>query len=237
MKSVGISDQGLIRQRNEDSFFIRESKGLFVVCDGMGGHKSGHVASRLAVDIVARETDNIDNNRLVEVIDEIIRKANQKIWEVGQKDPECREMGTTITVAIINENTLYVRHIGDSRLYIIRGNNIRQVTEDHTLAEQMVKDGLLSAQELSNTSYNHILTRALGIDEDVQIDHYVESLVVGDIILLCTDGLSDMLKDEEILEVVSSLAYENMEQTAQKLVDKALERGGHDNITVILIGI
>lgn len=237
MKSVGISDQGLIRQRNEDSFFIRESQGLFVVCDGMGGHKSGHIASRLAVDIVARETYNIDNNQLVEVIDEIIKKANRKIWKAGQENPECREMGTTITVAIINDNKLYVRHIGDSRLYIIRGNSIRQVTEDHTLAEQMIKDGLLSAQELAYTSYNHILTRALGIEEEVQIDHYIEYLMVGDIILLCTDGLSDMLEDEEILEIVSSLSYENMEQTAQKLIDKALERGGHDNITIILIGI
>lgn len=236
MKSVGISDQGLVRHRNEDSFFIRESQGLFIVCDGMGGHKSGHIASSMAVDIVARETENLTIAQVVEYIDEIIKKANRKIREAGQNDPECREMGTTITAAVISENKLYVSHVGDSRLYIVRNGEIRQVTRDHTLAEQMIEDGLLKVQDLSNTSYNHILTRALGIAEDIQVDHYIESLMIGDIILLCTDGLSDMLGAEEILEIIFSPA-ENIEGIARKLVDKALERGGHDNITVILICI
>ncbi|SHH28709.1 protein phosphatase [Thermosyntropha lipolytica DSM 11003] len=236
MKSIGISDQGLIRHRNEDSFFIRESQSLFVVCDGMGGHKAGHIASNLAIEIIARETENLDRHELIKFIDEIIKKANRQIWEAGQNDPSCYEMGTTITAAIINENEMHIRHIGDSRLYIVRENRIRQVTRDHTLAEQMLEDGLLNAEELAHTSYNHILTRALGIEEEVQIDHYIESLLVGDIILLCTDGLTDMLADDEILEIVTE-AGENLEQAAEKLVAEAIARGGYDNITLILICI
>lgn len=235
MKSVGISDQGLIRHRNEDNFLIEEPRGLFVVCDGMGGHKSGHVASNLAIEIIAEQTKNLKSKEIINLIDEIIIKANRKIWEIGQSDPECHEMGTTITAAIIDNDKLYISHIGDSRLYIIREDKIRQVTKDHTLAEQMIENGLLEENELSNVSYSHILTRALGIAEDIEIDHYIETLLDDDIILLCTDGLSDMLSDEDILTIILSSANEDIEKIAQQLVDKALEKGGHDNITLILI--
>ncbi|MBO8158513.1 Stp1/IreP family PP2C-type Ser/Thr phosphatase [Thermosyntropha sp.] len=237
MKSVGISDQGLVRHRNEDNYLIKESQGLFVVCDGMGGHKGGHIASNLAVQIIADETENLDTKQIIDLIDQIIKKANSRIWEIGQNDPECYEMGTTITACVIDQNKLHIWHVGDSRLYIIRNNEIKQITRDHTLAEQMIADGLFKDGESSNTLFSHILTRALGISEEIEVDHYTEEISCNDIILICTDGLSNMLKDEEILAIIITSADNCIEKTARELLNKALENGGYDNITLILIQI
>lgn len=235
MNAVGNSNIGLIRKRNEDSYMLVDRLGLYVVCDGMGGHRGGDIASQMAIAVINDEIDKLDSLSPVK-LNEIIKKANYEIWINGQSNPEYYEMGTTITAALIHNHYLHVSHVGDSRLYLLRKNTIKCITRDHTLAEEMVDNGLLTKQELPQCSYNHILTRALGVSDDLEIDSYSEVLSGGDIILLSTDGLSDMLTDEDILSVVKKHSA-SLESAVDSLIVLANERGGYDNITAVLISI
>ncbi len=155
MRAVGLSDKGLIREKNEDNFLINESKGLFVVCDGMGGHRAGDVASRLAVGIINKAAANSSIEDPIVFLNETIQEANRIIWLKGKENPQYYQMGTTVTAAVIKGKKLTVANIGDSSLFIIRNNSIRKVTRDHTLAEQMVADGI---SKYKNKALNHILT-------------------------------------------------------------------------------
>jgi len=234
-----ISDTGLYRKKNEDYSLVMKSYGLFVVCDGMGGHKGGEIASRLAVESIREYMLNeigdkpIDNP--IAVVNTAIKKANQIIWAQGQANPEWHEMGTTITAALLKENRLSIANVGDSSLYIMHDNILKKVTRDHTLAEQMVNDGLMKKEHKRNSAYNHILTRALGVQPEVNIDNFEATIHYQDIILLCSDGLSDMLEEKEIAEILQ--INTSIEKNASMLLDAALEKGGYDNITIILVRI
>jgi serine/threonine protein phosphatase PrpC len=234
MISTGVSELGLIRKNNEDSFYIDDQRGLYIVCDGMGGHNGGEVASGMAVEIVSRDAQYTNAEEAVKSLRSAIEKANHAIWSKGRTDPELYNMGTTITAAAVIENTLVVAHVGDSSLFLIRSDKIQKITRDHTLAESMVDDGILKPGEIRNNSYNHILTRAVGVEEKVEIDFFTCNLNEGDHILLCSDGLTDLLDSSDILEVVTS---DNINVVAQNLIQFALNRGGHDNITIILVVI
>ena len=234
MKVSVITDTGLIRERNEDSYLVDTSRGLFAVCDGMGGHRGGDVASRTAVQAIKAHVLNTSTGNPIEVLTEAIQKANHAVWTAAQMDAEIRDMGTTATVALVTGRQLYAAHVGDSGLYLIRNSNIHKITRDHTLAEQMVSTRVMTEEEARSSAYNHILTRAVGINVEVDIDCYQEELTSGDIILLCSDGLSDMVELQDINAIVKRHG-EQIGKAAQEMLQAALHNGGYDNITLILL--
>ncbi len=181
-------------------------------------------------DIGAKDIDNP-----IAVINSAIRKSNHLIWSEGQGNQEWHEMGTTITAALVGKEQLSIANVGDSSLYICRKGELKKLTRDHTLAEQMVSDGLIKPEEKKNSAYNHILTRALGVQPEVQIDNFESGLYPGDMILLCSDGLSDMLDENEIAAILQPDG--SVQKVARQLLDAALGKGGFDNITIILLRI
>lgn len=231
MKVVSLSDIGSIRNRNEDSYLVREEDGLFVVCDGMGGHKGGDVASSLAINTIEKMVNDSPQITL-ELLNEAIRQANLKIWQEGKDNPDWHEMGTTITIGKITDLQLDICHVGDSRLYLIRNNTIKQITKDHTLAAEMIECGILDKEQ---KSYSHILTRALGVNKEIEIDNISFNLYKEDIILLCSDGLSDMLSDQELCAILTR--NDDIVDKGHDLLQEALNKGGYDNITLILVQI
>ncbi len=236
MQATGISDIGLLRESNQDTFLIERDIGLYVVCDGMGGHKGGDVAAKLAIKAIQESLGSYDPEQALKWLNQSVTKANQLIQDWSHQNPEWFEMGTTLTAALIKHQELIIAHVGDSRLYRINQKGIKQLTRDHTLAQQMIRDGLLKAEELNGNAYHHVLTRALGIEAEVIIDNLVENLLPSDIILLCTDGLTDMLGEDDILTIVGEYGAD-LDGAAQKMLDSALNNGGYDNITLILIRV
>lgn len=236
MEVVGLSDLGLKRRKNEDAYLINESWGLYVICDGMGGHRGGDVASQLAIKTIndCFEKDLLEKN--ISLLNHSIQQANNIIWEQGNINPEWHEMGTTVTAALINGLKLEIAHVGDSGCYLFRAAEINRINRDHTLAQEMVDQGIIKTSEKRLSSYNHILTRALGVERQVLVDNYELELSEGDLLLLCSDGLSDMLEENEILNIVAGFE-DDLNKTASMLLQQALERGGFDNITLILIRI
>lgn len=238
MQAAGISHIGLVREKNEDKYIMDLQQKLFVICDGMGGHKGGKIASAMAAQVIERQYTSNDEQDRSAALNAAINAANQKIWQVGSDNPEYQEMGTTATAAVIAGERLIVAHVGDSSLFLLRDGQIRKITTDHTLARQMVIDGLLGEDEVRTCAYNHILTRAVGVQANIEIDNYTEIIQPGDQIILCSDGLTDMLADEEILEIMNeNKAAADPEQLARALVDAALNKGGYDNITIIVLVI
>jgi len=226
------SDVGRVREGNEDSYVAKEP--VFAVADGMGGHIAGDIASQTAVETIERETGNgaaLDPQRLAG----IVQSANAAIWERAQGDPALRGMGTTCTLALLADGKIHLAHVGDSRAYLFRDGELSQVTEDHTLVGRMVREGRLTPEEAERHPQRSIITRALGVDEHVDVDTFTLPVREGDRILLCSDGLTSMIGGEEIREV---LANESAPQTAaDRLVDLANSAGGEDNITVVLVDI
>ncbi len=235
MKSAGITDIGLHRKRNEDNYSIDEEQGIFIVCDGMGGHKGGDVASRMAVQIIKENLFFSTVDDIVPVLTNGVQKANREIYEKGNSDESLREMGTTATVAVILDTDLIVAHVGDSSLYHYHEGTLKKITRDHTLAEQMLGDGILKNEDLHTSSYNHILTRAVGVESNVAVDIFREQIGPGDWILICTDGLTDLVSDNEIASFLGSA--DSPEATARSLVNTAIANGGYDNITIVLISV
>ena len=239
MDTAYISDIGLFRKNNEDHYLVMDEYGLFAVCDGMGGHKGGDVASKMAVDCLHEYMLNLAADSLsqnpISVLNAAIQKANHLIWLQAQGNLELHEMGTTITAAMIRKKQLAVANVGDSSLYVFRNGKLNKITRDHTLAEKMVADGLLKNEDKKSSGYNHILTRALGIQEEVVIDNFEHQLYRGDLVLLCSDGLTDMLDDNEIQTLLNQ--EENVQKSLDTLLDTALTKGGYDNITIILLRI
>jgi serine/threonine protein phosphatase PrpC len=243
--SIGAkTDIGCVREANEDSFYSAlpskaeaspERYALFIVADGMGGQVAGKEASETAVDLVkARFAATSKAEMSVEAIKEFIlasfHEANRAVFERGKQ--KAVEMGTTLTAAFIDGNKAYLGHVGDSRAYHLRGREIRQVTEDHTLAEDMVKQSKATREEVSTSPMRNMLTRSIGTKEEVAIDPPVGiELEEGDVLLLCTDGLTNLVKEPEILSTMHNTP--NVQKACAKLVDMARKRGGDDNITVL----
>lgn len=233
MRIAHLTNIGQVRNKNQDRYLIDEARGLFVICDGMGGHKAGEVAAQIGIDTLAQFFANKEETSPADDLVSAILEANRLIYLQGRKYEELRDMGTTITVALIRGEFLYVASVGDSSLFVINESGINKITEDHTLAEELVREGLLSARSHSVNRYRHVLTRALGMEETVMVD--LRSVVIkeGDYIVMSSDGLTDLVEPEEIERIVKT--HENLDLAAERLVDLAMERGGHDNITVILI--
>lgn len=236
MNVAGITDIGLHRKRNEDRYFMDTDRGIFIICDGMGGHKGGDIASQLAVDTVRQNLlwSNLDD--LVPGLRYAVELANKAIYDTGRSDESLNEMGTTLTAAIICDGELTVAHVGDTSLFHYNkkeGN--RKITRDHTLAQQMLSDRLIKPEDVQASVYNHVLTRAVGVEKHVEVDIYQQEIHAGDWILICSDGLTDLVSDGEIGEYLGSA--NDPQETVQALIKLALDRGGYDNITIVLLSI
>ncbi len=248
----GLTDVGLQREHNEDSFVVLKEYDLYVVADGMGGHRAGDVASKLATETISeffRSTANDDvtwpfhfdanlseeENRLLTGI----RVANRQIFERSTRSREFHGMGTTVVGAMFSsrKGRMYIGHVGDSRCYRIRGGQIQQLTRDHSL----FNDYLLAMPDLTEEQRRelpkNVITRALGMQDQVAVDLQNDESQAGDVYVLCSDGLSGMVTDEEILSIVQTAAPTNMQEAPRKLIERANERGGEDNVTAVVIAI
>jgi PPM family protein phosphatase len=226
---VGVrSDIGRLRQRNEDAYLVKDA--LFVVADGMGGHRGGDVASALALETIE---SGAPAQVTLEALVEDIKRANQAVLERGEVDRDLRGMGTTITAVTVEDAKAHVAHVGDSRAYLLRDGVLQQLTEDHTLVQRMVREGRLTEDEAAHHPQRSVLTRALGVDEDIPVDELSLDVHAGDRLLLCTDGLTTMIDRGRIRKI---LERERDPQAAcDKLIDAANRAGGDDNITVIVV--
>jgi len=241
ISSAGITNVGRKRQNNEDNYLVNDRLGLYVVCDGMGGHAGGEYASQVAVTTIEEVLANIRDENVArdEADDQItqeklkyaVRLAGKRIYDLAQAEPEFRGMGTTAVILVFLDGMAYLAHVGDSRGYLIRGGEITQRTEDHSWVNEQIKAGLITADAAKHHRFRNIITRSLGFQEEVEIDTQVLRAEPGDIYLLCSDGLSNLVTEEELREM---LVEKSFQQTARDLIDLANERGGDDNITLVL---
>jgi len=243
------SDVGLKRPHNEDSTITDGRNGIVILADGMGGYKAGEVASALAVtNILFGITNGLKKLKSSQIdestgfcnesllIRDAITHANSVIYNTAKADPQCQGMGTTIVVGLFHNNILSIAHVGDSRLYRIRNNELQQVTKDHSLIQELIDRGLYTPEEAHANTPKNLVTRAMGIEADVNVDVVEEEVLPDDIYLLCSDGLTDLVKDEEIHLTLSKYSA-NLAQTADELVKFANKRGGKDNTSIILVRI
>ena len=234
MQAYGKTDIGKVRRTNEDSYLISPGGNIFLVADGMGGHAAGEVASKLCVETVFNYLKNCQpNSNWQEMLRQAIESANSAIWQAARLKSEYAGMGTTLTAAYLEGERVYWGHVGDSRLYLIHNGEMRQLTEDHSLVYELVKKGSLTIAEAQVHPNRNILTRAVGSNEEVQVDTGVAVLTGQDKLLLCSDGLTNMVPDEELLNIISSLSIAS---ALPELVKRANDLGGDDNITAVLIG-
>jgi PPM family protein phosphatase len=234
------TDKGMIREINEDSCNVLAGyPGVpvsFIIADGMGGHNSGEIASKMAVDFVSSYVLEfpekfLDEENIQDAIVEVIKAANNKVFISANESPETIGMGTTLIIAVICNKKLYIGHVGDSRVYLIRDNIIEQLTTDHSFIEELLQKGSISKTEAENHPRKHVITRAIGCIEDIEADIYISNIKDRDIFILCTDGLTNMLNDDEIYKIAQE--NEEVEGICNLLVDMANEKGGEDNITVM----
>jgi PPM family protein phosphatase len=230
--SAGITDAGRKRRRNEDSF-VREPP-LFAVADGMGGAQAGEVASRLAA-AAFREFHEADELEPEERVAAIIQEANRRIYERARSDAQASGMGTTITAALVTGAGVAVGHVGDSRAYRVRRDAIEQLTDDHSLVADLVRSGRITPEEADTHPQRSVITRALGTDLAVDVDAFTVEAEPGDLFLLCSDGLTTMVDDEAILELIAR--SDTLEQASKALVKTANRAGGEDNVTVVLFSL
>jgi serine/threonine protein phosphatase PrpC len=228
-ESVGKTDPGRVRRRNEDAFVVDPP--LFAVADGMGGAQAGEVASRLAA-AAFREYREADRLAPEERVAAIIKEANRRIYDRARTDSEVSGMGTTVTAALLSDGRVVIGHVGDSRAYRIRDGRLEQLTEDHSLVADLMRSGRLTAEEAEGHPQRSVITRALGTDPDVDVDTLVVEAEAGDLFLLCSDGLSTMVSDAEVLRTVERAG--SLDDAARDLVRAANSGGGEDNVTVVL---
>lgn len=238
LKAFSITDIGRKRQLNEDYVCARpvavgNLPNFFIVADGMGGHKAGDHASKEAVEIMLETIASNRQKDLKAVLRSAIEAANLKVYQDARQSKELEGMGTTVVAATIQDGRLYVMNVGDSRLYVMGEDGARQITVDHSLVEEMVREGVIAKDKARNHPKKNIITRAVGVAPHVEPDFFEVELKMGDRILMCSDGLSNMLEDEELNKIVSSVG--SLEEKAKLLVDAANGNGGKDNISVILI--
>ncbi|HZR70321.1 MAG TPA: Stp1/IreP family PP2C-type Ser/Thr phosphatase [Burkholderiales bacterium] len=243
------SDPGMVRSHNEDSIAADAAKGLVVLADGMGGYNAGEVASGMATTVLVTELQHLLEERSPHDIDaetglplaqrllrEQIAKTNASIYQASQSQPQYAGMGTTLVVALFYDNRMTVAHIGDSRLYRLRGEEFKQITRDHSLLQEQIDSGMITPEQAKMSQNKNLVTRALGIDPTVDPEIHDYETEPGDIYLLCSDGLCDMVSDEDIGMVLQTLSS-NLKLCAEHLVQMANDNGGRDNVSVILVRI
>ena len=248
VKAFGLTDVGKRREKNEDSFLVNNDHLVYAVADGMGGHLGGDFASRLAANTLEEVITSLEEDPDITLQDEItvkpgeyqsylrygVKLASKRIFEKSNQDSSLHGMGTTMVAILVRDNKAYVANVGDSRAYRVRGDQIIQITRDHSLVGEQLRAGILSEEDARVHRYKNIITRSVGFQEDVEADIEIRVLRKDDRFVLCSDGLSNMVRDEEILDVMTS---NEIEQACRRLVDIANERGGDDNITVVAVEI
>jgi len=251
MDYFAISDKGKSRHNNEDCY-LADKNNLFIVADGMGGHKAGEIASKTAIELFSSffkknyeyavsksspgKSDLADND-IQKILIDAAGAANEKIYDLGSKNEEMSGMGTTLTALFILNNNAYVSHIGDSRLYLFRNDKLNLMTEDHTLVFQLYKRGVISYDDTFSHPQRNYLTGVLGENDISSLECFKFSLEPDDILLICSDGLNSMIKDSLIESILKKLKIKTAHDIAQKLVLRANKNGGNDNITVIILKI
>lgn len=239
---------GQVRAKNEDAVFADPELGLAILADGMGGYNAGEVASSLATKQLSRNIAEFINSASVRdgmplsgeelherMLDEVAA-ANALVFETARSDPRCAGMGTTLVMVLFHLGRMHVAHLGDSRLYRLRANRFEQVTRDHSLLQDQIDAGLISEEEARYAENRNLVTRALGVEPSVEAEVREYDVHAGDLLLLCSDGLNDMVEDREIAQTLIALS-ENLPLAADQLIEMANEKGGHDNISVILIKV
>jgi protein phosphatase len=228
------TDVGRVRERNEDGFLSQEP--LFAVADGMGGHRGGSVASKLALEVLSQMGgDSMSGDGAAQGLAEMVTQANEAVLERASEQPRLSGMGTTLTAIVVQPGRLHLAHVGDSRAYLLRDGDLRQLTEDHSLVQRMVKEGKLTPEEAEVHPHRSVLTRALGVEPELEVDKETLDVRPGDRVLLCSDGLTTMVSEEEIEQLLSE--HQNPQEAAEALVATANEAGGVDNITAVVIDV
>ena len=246
LEITGVTDVGKIRSHNEDSIGTDAATGLVVLADGMGGYKAGEVASAIAINMLMEGVkENLSKLTSGEVDEEsgfskesllvrnVIQEANSAIFNTAQSQPQCAGMGTTLVAAMFYDDRMTVAHVGDSRLYRFRGNELEQITVDHSLLQELIDKGFYTPEEAKESLNKNLVTRAIGIEESVEADVQEEAVLTDDMFLLCSDGLSDLVDDDEISATLEEYGA-NLQEAAEILVQLANDKGGKDNISVIL---
>ena len=249
LEIASCTDPGIVRSHNEDSIAADASKGLVVLADGMGGYNAGEVASGMATTVITTELQHlleltppykIEPESGAPWADKLLRdqiaKANTSIFQAAQSQPQYSGMGTTLVAAVFYDNQVSVAHIGDSRAYRLRGESFEQLTRDHSLLQEQIDSGMITAEQAKFSQNKNLVTRALGIDPTVEPEIHCHAVQTGDIYLLCSDGLNDMVADEDIGMTLQTLSA-NLRLAAQQLVQMANDNGGRDNVSVILVRV
>jgi PPM family protein phosphatase len=245
LEIVSLTHPGMVRSHNEDSIAIEKELGLAVLADGMGGYNAGEVASGIAVAMICSEvkkalaknkTEALNGNAVETLIAEQSARANEAIYEAAQSQPRYSGMGTTLVVAFWHDNQITVGHIGDSRLYRLRAETLEPLTRDHSLLQEQIDSGMITKEQARFSQNKNLVTRAVGIDPEVEAEVHTYPVQTGDLYLLCSDGLNDMLPDEDIQLTLSSL-QSNLPLAAEQLVQQANDNGGRDNVSVVLVRV
>jgi len=249
LEIVSLTDPGMVRAHNEDSVGFDLANGLVVLADGMGGYNAGEVASGIAVSVVTSEIQqNLPAVRPEEqdvatgqdigamMLRDYVQKANASIYHAANSQPQYAGMGTTIVSGLFYDNRLAVAHIGDSRMYRLRDDVFEAITRDHSLLQEQIDGGLISKEEARTSKNKNLVTRAVGVDEVVEVEVHIHEVQVGDVYVLCSDGLNDMVEDADIGDALRALAS-NLNLAAAQLIEMANDNGGRDNVSVIVIKI
>ena len=246
MRSVGKTDIGLVRKVNEDSFSCEKLEGiddsyLYIVADGMGGHNAGEVASSMAVQEVTSyireniETLKLGDKEIQDLIRNAILHANEKVYKTSILKSNCLGMGTTLSMVLVKDSSIFIGHVGDSRIYLIRENEIKRITEDHSLVAELIKSGSIKPEDANNHPQKNVITKALGTEYTLEPDVSQSDIQSGDFILICTDGLSNAVYEEDMIYTIVNTS--DLNDACELLINKAKESGGFDNITAVVIQI
>jgi protein phosphatase len=246
LRFVGLTDTGKVREHNEDTIAFDADIGLLVLADGMGGYNAGEVASGIAVktivnlvrEQVEREDMNVQDresglSRPTIILRDAIHRANKIIYQTARTQPQCEGMGTTVVAALFFDNKITIAHVGDSRLYRQRNDKLEQVTMDHSLLQELVDRGFYSAEEAQRAANKNYVTRALGVEPNVEVEIQEVAVQKGDAYMLCSDGLSDMVEDEDIHLTINTF-NDNLDTVAKQLIQLANDNGGRDNVSVVM---
>ena len=240
IKAYAKSDKGNVRETNEDYFYISNSLDqiqLFLLADGMGGYNGGEIASQLAIQTAKNYIENNfkdiekDRDSIIQLLGSSMEYANMVVYEKAKENPELQGMGTTLEICLIYNNKAYIGHVGDSRIYRVRKQFIRKLTQDHSYVQELVKEGTITKEQAEHHPQKNMLMKALGCNAFVEPDVMVKGFLKDDILIMCSDGLSNMVDQQTIYEMASK----NIEQATKDLVQLAKDRGGYDNITVVII--
>ena len=239
--TAGVSDTGLGRSQNEDTLVLDPAEGIVIVADGMGGRPGGEYASALGAEVIQAHlssTQGSDGERGDQMA-EAVSLANLRVWEAAAADPEREGMGTTVTALSLNRDSgaWIIGHVGDSRGYIFRDGELRRITRDHTVVQDLVESGAISPSSVADHPLGHLINRAVGTEGTVQVDIFQGDSLPGDIFLLCTDGLAGLMSDEELEDALQDLAVSDLEKKSAELVAIAHERGAPDNVTLCFLAV